>query len=636
MKAGRSIAVKLLMVLALVACTGLWYAWPAKDIDDTISTGPRTKTMRPFHSEQELVSYLRKLQKQQMRRQKMEAMLSTDLSLSSNMAAPAPPASKTDSAGQPSITNVQHAGVDEGDIVKLHGKYLVVLRRGRLFTISMQDEGLIPVSSINAYGPDIDPSGSWYDEMMIYDDTIAVVGYSYERGGTEVGLFTITPEGKLSYRSTYHLRSNDYYSSRNYASRLIGSKLIFYSPLYLYTGSDPLYGMPAIRKWHKGANDGEFRRINTASDVYRPNYAFDSMTDTALHTVTICDLASHEFNCKATSVVGPMGRVFYVSPTAVYVWCTDWQRHGTGRSLLYRMPLDGGGPTALEVQGSPVDQFSFLESQDGYLNILVQYDGGGDGMWNAEVHAGGLSLLRVAVTSFMDGSSAAPASAYRRLAKPEGPTYTMQNRFVGDYLLYGTGSGWADPQKNEGSVLYAVRWAEGKSYLVPLDQGTDRIEQMGSNAVVIGSEGEDLHFTAIQLGDSPEVADEFVRGGVSQGELRSHGFFYRSDTEDSGLIGLPISEPARPGYRHLIDTSSAVLFVKNDSLHFADAGELGAEPSGTMEDGCRASCVDWYGNSRPIFVHGKIYALLGYELVEGALEGGRIRETQRVSYAPRG
>ena len=47
------------------------------------------------------------------------------------------------------------------------------------------------------------------------------------------------------------------------------------------------------------------------------------------------------------------------------------------------------------------------------------------------------------------------------------------------------------------------------------------------------------------------------------------------------------------------------------------------------------SCVDWYGNARPLFLRGRVFALLGYELVEGALEGGLFRETRRVSYAPR-
>jgi len=32
--------------------------------------------------------------------------------------------------------------------------------------------------------------------------------------------------------------------------------------------------------------------------------------------------------------------------------------------------------------------------------------------------------------------------------------------------------------------------------------------------------------------------------GASQGELRSHGFFYKPQGERSGLLGLPIREPS--------------------------------------------------------------------------------------------
>ena len=44
--------------------------------------------------------------------------------------------------------------------------------------------------------------------------------------------------------------------------------------------------------------------------------------------------------------------------------------------------------------------------------------------------------------------------------------------------------------------------------------------------------------------------------------------------------------------------------------------------------------MDWYGNARPIFLRGRVFALLGYELVEGALERNAIREIQRASFAP--
>jgi hypothetical protein len=69
-------------------------------------------------------------------------------------------------------------------------------------------------------------------------------------------------------------------------------------------------------------------------------------------------------------------------------------------------------------------------------------------------------------------------------------------------------------------------------------------------------------------------------------------------------------------------------------LHFLELGELGAQSDKAVDDGCRASCVDWYGNSRPLFVRGRVLALLGYEIVEGSLKDGRMRETRRINYAP--
>jgi hypothetical protein len=592
--------------------------------------------MRAFGSEQELVRYFRQLAEKQKRLARGNLQL--DSVAAAEAPAPAAPLAKSaaDDEKDESVTNTQHAGVDEGGIVKVHGDHLVVLRRGRLFTVAVGDGALKPISHVDAFGPDIDPNGTWYDEMLVSGDTVVVIGYSYERGGTEVGLFNISDSGQLSYRSTYHLRSNDYYSSRNYASRLIGNKLIFYAPQYLYPGAqDPFSSFPAVRKWHKNARPEEFQRIVSATRVYRPEADIDMDYGTALHTVTVCDLANGGFDCQATSVLGPAGRVFYVSPDSVYVWASSWMRRGRSQSssIVFRMPLDGSGPSALRVSGSPVDQFSFLQSEDQQLNVLVRSESTGDGMWSAEVAEGDVALMRIPVTSFSDGSEAVPASSYRRLPKPEG--YTFQNRFVQNYLIYGTGSGWGYPKQNEGaSNLFIVNWTRGDSHQMKLPHGVDRIEQMGSDAVIVGTDGTDLHFSSLRLGQWPEIVSRYTRKGASQGELRSHGFFYKPDGDDSGTLGLPISVPGRPGYRHLFESSAAILFLRNDSLQFREVGELGAQAEKAVNDACRASCVDWYGNARPLFLRGRVFALLGYEIVEGAIDDGRMKEMRRVNYAP--
>ena len=65
-----------------------------------------------------------------------------------------------------------------------------------------------------------------------------------------------------------------------------------------------------------------------------------------------------------------------------------------------------------------------------------------------------------------------------------------------------------------------------------------------------------------------------------------------------------------------------------------EIGELSSQPDRAVNDRCRASCVDWYGNARPLFLRGRMFALLGYEIVEGRVDSGRIRELRRVNYAP--
>jgi hypothetical protein len=78
--------------------------------------------------------------------------------------------------------------------------------------------------------------------------------------------------------------------------------------------------------------------------------------------------------------------------------------------------------------------------------------------------------------------------------------------------------------------------------------------------------------------------------------------------------------------------SASVLFLRNEGLTLSELGALDSRPAG-MSDNCRASCVDWYGNSRPLFVKNRVFALMGYEIVEGKIVGDRISEVGRVDYA---
>jgi hypothetical protein len=546
-------------------------------------------------------------------------------------AAKAPGIAAMAPSGAQSLTNVQHAGVDEGDIVKAHGEHLVVLRRGRLFTLKITADGLTPVSTIDAFAPALDPQYDWYDELLVSGDTVVVVGYSYQRGGTELGLFDIDAGGRLAYRATYQIRSNDYYSSRNYASRLVGNRLVFYTPLDLgWDAGAAMRALPAMRKWRPRGR-AEFKPIYTPGRLYRsPSAASVS----ALHTVISCDLGAPELRCEATGVMGPAGRVFYVAPEAVYVWLTEWGGGATAppASWLYRLPLDGGEPGAVRVSGSPIDQFSFLEDAS-HVNVVVRSHGRGDGMWRSEMTAGDVALLRLPRWTFSAGPEEASPAFYRPL--PPAEMGSFQNRFVGNFLLYGAGSGWRRPASRPGSVLIVYPYvADGVPVAVPVGHAIDRIEPLGADAIVVGGDGRDLHFSSVALSPVPVLTGRYTRPDAAQGELRSHGFFYRADGRDSGIVGLPVRAGGSPGYEHLVHGSAAVVFLKNDALALRELGELRAQAAVSPADGCRTSCVDWYGNARPLFLGERIFGLLGYEIVEGRISGGRLDERGRLSFAP--
>ena len=201
-----------LVITALAACAGRSVSSAPKpntpDPSVLAWNKDAKKTMRAFGSEDELKNYFRQLaeeRKRALERARREASVNPPApsglaGVANQTAAPAKAAEGYAAKDEESITNTQHAGVDEGGIVKLHGDHLVVLRRGRLFTVAIGDGSLKPISTVDAFGPEIDPRYTWYDEMLVSENTVAVIGYSYERGGTEVGLFRSDLAGNLAYR----------------------------------------------------------------------------------------------------------------------------------------------------------------------------------------------------------------------------------------------------------------------------------------------------------------------------------------------------------------------------------------------------------------------------------------------------
>lgn len=551
----------------------------------------------------------------------------------------------------PSITNNQQAGVDEGDIVKAIGDTLVILRRGRLFTVGTHRGGLTALDRIDAYPPGADGSEGWYDEMLVVDNWIVVIGYSYGRDGTEINRFRLGTDEKITFVDSHLLKSEDYYSSRNYASRLVGRELVTYAPVGV-RASNPLKDIPGLVRWEPGRGEdgfgGEASRIMTVSDVYRTAGPGDRPVGwDVLHTVIRCDLTAPDFQCRGAAVLGPYSRNYYVSASAVYVWVSEgsrWSSDANDRSWLFRMPLDGSAPGAAATRGTPIDQFSFNEVPEaGRIDVLAVSEGEGEAMWVSEWAHGEAALLSLPFSRFGAGADE-PVEGDYRVLPGLAETWRPLNRFVGSHLLYAFTVWDGELDDVRTGVLTVVPLDGGAISRMAVAGQIGRIEVMGEDAMVTSEDNGALIFTTLDLGGArPRIADQYVLEGGEESESRSHAFFFQPDadspTGERGVLGLPVleetGEEGRGRYRYVDTRLGTVVFLRRGDDRLRPLGALEATPGvNLVDDGCVASCVDWYGDARPIFLNGRVFALLGYELVEGRERGGRIHEVRRINVTP--
>ncbi|MBL8683985.1 MAG: beta-propeller domain-containing protein [Myxococcales bacterium] len=545
--------------------------------------------------------------------------------------APSNSAAPSSSSSSASITNNQVANVDEGDIVKASGDDLIILRRGHLFRVSLANNSVRTVGHTPAFPPNTRP-GDWYDELLVDGDIALVLGYSYRANATEVNRFRLERNGSIRYLDSFYVRSDDYYSSENYATRLVDGRFVVYVPMTL-AHEDPWetrFRLPTVRVGRSGA----FREPFDYSHVFVSDA---NRGATTLHTVLQCDIRGARVACNAQGVLGGSSRTFYVSGTAVYVWTEPddndsdrGQQRQTG-SWIVRLPLSQRAtPGAARVRGGPVDQFAFDE-RGGSLHMLLRNDGHGDAMWSSQTTAGAVAALKIPLARLSGSVSDAPASAYTMLVEMQRGG-AFKERWIGEYALFGSGRRAYGPgaiQPGMSSQLFAYRASDQRLFELQTEQGIERIEPLGAHALAVGNAGDTLVLTPIALdGATPTTFAPLRLRGRAQGETRSHGFFFRPSAARDGVFGIATSGNMHTGRRQL-SSASDLSFFRVESLALSPLGTL---ESRTTSDRCSVSCADWYGNTRPIFWRDRVLALMGDEVVEATLSARSLTERARVDF----
>jgi hypothetical protein len=568
------------------------------------------------------------------RRLSSRAMRRAGGSVGASLAAPRSPAPNTrpanQSASSNSITNNQVANVDEGDIVKASGDDLIILRRGHLFRVSLANNGVRRAGHAPAFPPNTRP-GDWYDELLVDGDVALVLGYSYRANATEVNRFRLERNGAIRYLDSFYVRSDDYYSSENYATRLVDGRFVVYVPMSV-AHEDPWetrFRLPSVRVGRSGA----FREPFDYSHVFVSSANRDATT---LHTVLHCDIHAPRVSCSAQGVLAGPSRTFYVSNTAAYVWSEPDEQTPQGRgqsgSWIVRLPLSQRAtPGAARVRGGPVDQFAFDE-RAGALHVLLRNDGHGDAMWSSQSSAGAVAAVKIPLARLSGVVSDAPASSYTMLVDmPRGGAF--KERWVGEYALFGSGrNAYGQDRLGAGmtSQFFAYRASDQRLFELQTEQGIERIEPLGAHALAVGNAGSTLVLTPVALdGATPAAFAPLRLSGRAQGETRSHGFFFRPSGARDGVFGIATAGRLDTGHRQLTGASD-VSFFRVEQLALSSIGTLDSRAVGN--DRCTVSCADWYGNTRPIFWRDRVLALMGDELVEATLEPRSLRERARIDY----
>jgi len=561
------------------------------------------------------------------------------------------------------ITNNQMAGVDEGDIVKQIGHYLLVLQDGRIFVIDTRARGgrrLALSDRMNVYR---DRSQSmWYDEMLVFGDRVLITGYSYQQRATELSVFRLDmASGRLARQGVFYMSSNDYYSSTNYASRLVGDSLVVYTPFNVQAMMYPGFRWPMVRRWVEGEDrlsaDRRSRPLFDAGQIYRP--VRDAGMTATVHTVSVCPLGDvgpgRDLQCRSTAFVGPSQAQWYVTGQDAYLWTNDY---GYGRArqdacgappayapddylqaVLFRVPIDGAAPGVAGTRGVPPDQFS-LDARNGHFRALVR---GGFRTCRGGQPEAQLVFLDLPLRRFSPTLSEVPEARYT--AMPGVKSHNIANRFTETHLVYGS-TGMSERGFSENSMPPA--------FVVPVNRPADvrpisvrhtiiRAEQAGSDIVVTGYRNQQgLIVTLIDLDGRPRVADQVQLPRRFEAEGRSHAFNSLIEADGSGVMGLPTimreGWSSRAPWRSSASDLSYLTVDRRGRLRPVgelerrfDYGERGS--GGVAGYTCEVSCIDWYGNSRPIFTDGRVFGLTGTELIEGRIAGGQIHEVQRINIA---
>ncbi len=511
------------------------------------------------------------------------------------------------------ITNNQESSVDEGGIVKNIDDFLVTLRHGKLFVTNIKDELKQTNSMLVAPTKNLQ-ANVWYDEMLVKGNIIIVTAYRYSvpgigGGATEVSLFSLESNGKLKRGAVHFYESYDYFSGSNYSSRLVNGKLVMFTPVNFrhQYGKKLNYRdiMPSISKLSSEYKAVRKREVVSWEKMYIP-LEIPKYYSLVMNVMHRCEINSIDaIDCDSSGVLDNMYGTRYVSSKNMYIY---------GDQKIYKWSLEDMSLSVHKIIGYPSDRFAFKEKGD-VLNIAVNVDA--SQLREGDEALSEMQMLQINLSDFSNKVNV--NSDVKSLLTPLNTRSFSKIRFNNETALIVENSDFYDydtnflSSKRESKAVFFDLGSKAVSTVSLSSMGSvNRIELLGSSRFLVSSSvSNGLKFTALDSKSNRELSST-VLSKTSEGESRSHGFFFKP-SETGGYFGIAeLSHSERYSY-----ASSANVGYYEFNASKGEINPLGVAQSQSIDSNvCASSCVGWYGNTRPVFIGNDVYALMGYEIVK--------------------
>ena len=299
-----------------------------------------------------------------------------------------PVAGVEDSNSEKSTTNVQTAGIDEADVVKVDDTYIYYIYQNRLMVINHQTMTLsldiTLESKTNGY--------SYFSELYVYENRLVVLGYSYEYDVLfEDGNIMPYQDDAFDYQYFYfgrptttvmvfdisNLTLRDTYSIPGYllSTRLKEDKLFVITNNYIYQSLDGIDYRPFFK-----VNDDVI--IPEVSDIF----THELIEKSAFTVFSTIDLSEDTLDYQI--LLGPSYfQTIYFSEDRLYMTYYGYtydEVNFTYETKGYLVSYDYENAFTFkgmaEFKGYLINQFS-IDAYDGYVR-LVTTDGWGDDIKN--------------------------------------------------------------------------------------------------------------------------------------------------------------------------------------------------------------------------------------------------------------